>query len=109
MNRDRIHAMRPQAHLINTARPALVDENALIEAVEAGHISVYLDVLNQEPPAADHPLLTHPRALVSPHVAGSIGKERSRLGRFIIEEIRRLRDNRPLQGQVDLSTLSQRA
>jgi D-3-phosphoglycerate dehydrogenase / 2-oxoglutarate reductase len=58
------------AHLVNTARGGLVDLDAVYAALEEGRLAgVALDVLPEEPPPAGHPLLRHPRALLSPHVA----------------------------------------
>ncbi|MCS7100350.1 MAG: C-terminal binding protein [Burkholderiaceae bacterium] len=62
--------MRRGAILINTARGAVVDIDALLAALEAGALDgAALDVLPQEPPPAGHPLLAHPRVLLSPHAA----------------------------------------
>ncbi len=64
-------AMKPSAYLINVARGGLVDERALNEALAAGKIAgAGIDVLEDEPPAADHPLLKADRILLSPHIAG---------------------------------------
>ncbi|HEY1720589.1 MAG TPA: hydroxyacid dehydrogenase [Magnetospirillaceae bacterium] len=64
-------AMKPTAYLINVARGGLVDEHALAEALAAGRIAgAGIDVLEDEPPAADHPLLKADRLILSPHVAG---------------------------------------
>jgi D-3-phosphoglycerate dehydrogenase / 2-oxoglutarate reductase len=55
---------------VNTARGGLVDLDAVLDALEDGHLAgVALDVLPREPPPKGHPLLTHPRALITPHVA----------------------------------------
>jgi len=64
-------AMRPGAFLVNTARGGLVDEAALATALEAGHLGgAGIDVFEQEPALAGHPLMTLPSALLSPHNAG---------------------------------------
>jgi phosphoglycerate dehydrogenase-like enzyme len=63
--------MKPTAVLINTARGGLVDEAALAAALSDRRIlGAGLDVLSQEPPPPDHPLLRAPNAVLTPHVAG---------------------------------------
>lgn len=59
------------AIVLNTARGGLIDEAALLQALEAGHLAgAGLDVFEDEPPPADHPLRRHPRVICTPHVAG---------------------------------------
>ncbi len=65
-----LRLMKPTAYLINTSRGALVDEDALLRALEERWIAgAALDVLRQEPPPPDHPLLTVDNAIVTPHAA----------------------------------------
>jgi D-3-phosphoglycerate dehydrogenase len=70
MNAETIGRMPAGSFLVNVSRGQLIDVEAVVEALDSGHLAgVAVDVLEQEPPAADHPLLTHSRALVTPHVA----------------------------------------
>jgi D-3-phosphoglycerate dehydrogenase len=70
LSREWISAMRPGAILVNTARGALVDEAAMIDALKSGHIRhAGLDVFNIEPLPADHPLAKLPNVTLSAHSA----------------------------------------
>jgi D-3-phosphoglycerate dehydrogenase len=70
LSRERIHAMKPGVILVNTARAAVVDEAAMIEALKSGHIRhAGLDVFNTEPLPADHPLTKIPNVTLSAHSA----------------------------------------
>lgn len=61
--------MKPSAHLINTSRGPIIDETALIAALQEGRIaSAALDVYDREPLPADHPLRSAPRVLLTPHL-----------------------------------------
>jgi D-3-phosphoglycerate dehydrogenase len=70
IGREKIAAMRPGVILVNTARGAIVDEAAMIEALKSGHIRhAGLDVFNVEPLPSDHPLTKLPNATLSAHSA----------------------------------------
>ncbi|HMJ56342.1 MAG TPA: D-2-hydroxyacid dehydrogenase [Polyangiaceae bacterium] len=85
VNRDFLQAMKPGAVLVNTARGALVDEGALLEALAAGRLGgALLDVVEEEPPRRDHPLFDARapwagRLLVTPHVSWGTVEARRRL------------------------------
>jgi D-3-phosphoglycerate dehydrogenase len=70
LSRERIASMRPGVILVNTARGALVDEAAMIDALKSGHIRhAGLDVFNIEPLPVDHPLTKQPNVTLSAHSA----------------------------------------
>lgn len=67
---DRLATMRPGSLLVNVSRGELVDEAAVLDALESGRLGAFAaDVLDGEPPAIDSPLRDHPRAIVTPHMA----------------------------------------
>lgn len=85
----RIGSMKPDAILINTARGPLVDEEALAEALKTGKIrGAGLDVLGQEPPTADNPLIGAPRCIVTPHISWATKEARKRLIDIAVENLR---------------------
>ncbi|MFD4638896.1 hydroxyacid dehydrogenase [Lentzea sp. NPDC058436] len=79
--------LRDDAVLINTARGAVVDQDALV--AEVGRIRAVLDVTDPEVLPADHPLWHSDHVLITPHLAGSQGNEWGRLGRHAVDEVRR--------------------
>ncbi|MFN2375795.1 MAG: D-2-hydroxyacid dehydrogenase [Candidatus Binatia bacterium] len=89
--------MRESSLLVNTARGDLVDEAALAVALDAGRPgAAALDVLSVEPPPADHPLVAHPRCLITPHVAWATLAARRRLMAITAENIRAFAAGSPI-------------
>ena len=94
-------SMKPGAMLINTARGGLVDEHALARALRAGTIrSAALDVLLEEPPPADHPLLDIDNVLLSPHSAGVTQQSMLRMGTEAAQNILDILDGRRDPGVI---------
>jgi phosphoglycerate dehydrogenase-like enzyme len=94
-------SMKPYAALINTARGAVIAEPEMIEVLRARpDLQAVLDVTWPEPPSAESALYDLPNVVLTPHIAGSVGPERRRMGRAMREDLARwLRDER-LVGEV---------
>ncbi len=87
LSRERLFAMKPGSILINTARGAVVDEEALMEALEAGHLAaVGLDVYAKEP-FVPEALRRHPRAVLLPHLGSATVETRRRMFQAVVESI----------------------
>jgi glycerate dehydrogenase len=92
INEDMLNLMKPTAFLINTARGALIDEAALIQSLRERRLAAAaLDVISEEPPGPDHPMILAARTLdnllVTPHTAWSARQARERLLREVAENI----------------------
>ncbi len=95
-------AMRPDAYLINIARGEIVDEAALIAALQRGQIAgAGLDVFPEEPLPAESPLWGLPNVFVTPHVSWSSPEIRPRTIALFIENLRRYVAGEPLRNLVD--------
>lgn len=87
--------MRDGATLINTARGALVDQQAMVAELRRGRIEAILDVTEPEVLDADSALYDLPNVLLTPHVAGSMGREIGRMGEHVARELTRMARGEP--------------
>jgi phosphoglycerate dehydrogenase-like enzyme len=103
---DQLSALPKGAAVVNIGRGALVDEAALVSALEAGHLGgAYLDVFAEEPLPVDSPLWTLPNVLVSPHSGSTSDRENARIVDLFCDNLRRWREGRPLLNVLDLDRL----
>lgn len=94
-------AMKPYASFINTARGAIVREDEMIEVLRRrSDITAVLDVTSPEPPREDSALYTLPNVVLTPHIAGSMGRECRRMGEYVLEELKRWLAGEPLKWQI---------
>jgi D-3-phosphoglycerate dehydrogenase len=89
INSDRLALLPQGSYVINTGRGELVDPSAVVSALESGHLGGYgADVLDQEPPPPDHPLLGAPRCVITPHVGSrtyeSVARQAEKAARNLI-------------------------
>ncbi|MFT4134877.1 D-2-hydroxyacid dehydrogenase [Microbacterium sp.] len=95
-------AARPGLILASIGRGSVIDETALLAALDDGRVSfAALDVFAVEPLPADSPLWAHPRVLISPHTAALSSKEEERIARRFADNATRLLDGRALRAVVD--------
>ncbi|WP_432066212.1 hydroxyacid dehydrogenase [Streptomyces sp. C10-9-1] len=107
IDRRRLALMKDGATLINTARGALVDEQALIDELRTGRIWAVIDVTEPETPSADSALYDLPNLLLTPHIAGSLGGELRRIGDHALDELARHTAGLPLEHRVLARQLAQ--
>jgi phosphoglycerate dehydrogenase-like enzyme len=99
-----IAAMRPSAVIINVGRGPVIEEAALIEALESNTIrGAALDVFDVEPLPAGHPFYRLENVLISAHGADNLPDSRERGVEFFVENFERFENNQPLQNVVDKS------
>jgi D-3-phosphoglycerate dehydrogenase len=106
MNSDRLAAMKPGARLINCARGGLVDEAALLSALESGHLGgAGLDVFSAEPPQ-DQRLVDHARVVSTPHLGASTEEAQERVGRDVARKIRDFLESGTVLDAVNFPSVS---
>ena len=96
INYETLSRMRPSAILINTGRGPLVDDQAIASALAEGQLAAFCaDVLTEEPPKADNPLLSQPNAFITPHIAWATQEARTRLLQVAISNVKAFLNAKP--------------
>jgi phosphoglycerate dehydrogenase-like enzyme len=94
-------SMMPDSSFINTARGAIVNEEEMINVLrDRCDITAVLDVTHPEPPSKDSPLFTMDNVFLTPHIAGSMGSECSRMGSYAVDELERYINGKELQFRI---------
>lgn len=97
INKETLALMRPGSIIINTGRGQLVNEQDVADALESGQLLGYgADVLTEEPPRADNPLLKQPHAYITPHIAWATKEARQRLLNICVENIKAFQAGEPI-------------
>ena len=107
INERVLSLMRDGATLINTARGAIVDQDALLAELQSGRLNAVLDVTFPEIPDSDSPLFNLPNVFLTPHIAGALGHEQRRLGDLIVDEVERYCRDEPLRFSIQADRFSQ--
>ena len=96
VNSQTLQNMKPSAILINTGRGPLVDDEAVAAALANGRLAAFCaDVLTEEPPKMTNPLLSQPRAFITPHIAWATKEARIRLLQVAIDNVRSFLNDHP--------------
>ncbi len=97
-------AMRKGAYFFNVSRGGVVDEAALVEALQSGRLAgAGLDVFAEEPLPANSPLWGMPNVIITPHIAAASPETEARTHDILVENTRRYAAGRPLLNQVDVT------
>lgn len=102
INAASIAKMKPSAILINTGRGPLVDEQAIADALNGGRLAAFgADVLSQEPPRGDNPMLSARNCFLTPHIAWATLEARTRLMSTATENVRQFIAGEPVANRVN--------
>jgi len=101
---EALHAMRPTAILVNTARGPIVDQPALTRALSDGEIAgAALDVTDPEPLGADDRLLSAPNLIVAPHIGSATHSAREQMATLAVENLLAALNGEPMPHQVEVT------
>jgi len=103
IGRAQFEVMKPGMRIVNCARGGIVDEQALVEAIEAGTVAgAAFDVFEIEPPAPDHPFLNNPKIIVTPHLGASTVEAQENVAIDVSEQVLHILRGQPFKNAVNM-------
>lgn len=103
INTAKFSIMKKGMRIVNCARGGIIDELALVEAIEEGIVAgAAFDVFEAEPPAADHPFLSHPKIIVTPHLGASTVEAQENVAIDVSEQVLHILRNEPFINAVNM-------
>ncbi|MDQ1909455.1 phosphoglycerate dehydrogenase [Paenibacillus sp. GD4] len=103
ISRPQFEIMKKGARIINCARGGIIDEMALVEAIDSGIVAgAAFDVFEQEPPQADHPFLNNPKIVVTPHLGASTVEAQENVAIDVSEEVLHILRSEPFKNAVNM-------
>lgn len=105
VGKEELKIMKPGVRLVNASRGGIIDEEALYQALEKGHVAgAALDVFVKEPPG-ESPLIVHPRVIATPHLGASTAEAQQEVAREVAQEVLAVLGGRPARSTVNLPFL----
>ncbi|MBM3457098.1 MAG: phosphoglycerate dehydrogenase, partial [Armatimonadetes bacterium] len=110
IGRPAFQAMKPGVRLLNCARGGIIDEAALLDALNTGQVAgAGLDVFETEPPPAESPLVRHPHVIATPHLGASTEEAQVNVALDVADQILAVLEGRPPRSAVNLPAVSAEA
>jgi D-3-phosphoglycerate dehydrogenase len=107
INAERLAKAKPGVLVINAARGGIVDEAALLAALNSGHVAgAALDVFEQEPTPKDHPLVAHPNVICTPHLGASTEQAQINVSIAVAEQVRDFLLSGEVRNAVNMPSIS---
>ncbi|MFD0711121.1 phosphoglycerate dehydrogenase [Paenibacillus sp. GCM10027626] len=103
ISRPQFEVMKKGMRIVNCARGGIIDEQALVEAIDQGIVAgAAFDVFEVEPPAADHPFLGHPKIIVTPHLGASTVEAQENVAIDVSEQVLNILRDKPFMNAVNM-------
>ncbi|MCD9021241.1 phosphoglycerate dehydrogenase [Cohnella silvisoli] len=103
IGKDQFAVIKKGVRIVNCARGGIIDELALVAAIDAGQVAgAAFDVFEEEPPAPDHPFLSHPKIIVTPHLGASTIEAQENVAIDVSEQLLHILRGEPFKNAVNM-------